>query len=97
MELEDVEFKFRQKRDETNDELANRKFQQKEKTPEEQRVESTAMKHEREDESMADKLARQGAKQMANANSPEELAVAEATFKRGSLWPDGHVGCRKGS
>jgi TP901 family phage tail tape measure protein len=86
MELEDVEFKFRQKRDETNDELANRKFQKKEKTPEEQRVEFTAMKHEREDESMAEKLAREGSKQLSTAKSPEELSVAEATFKRAEAY-----------
>src|SRR5208282_2605034 len=86
MELEDTEFKFRQKRDITNDELLSKQYIKKEKTPEEQRTEFTAMKHEREDESMAEKLAKEGSKQLSTAKSPEELAVAEATFKRSEAY-----------
>jgi TP901 family phage tail tape measure protein len=85
-EKEDVEFKFRQKRDETNDELASRQYKKEIKTPEEQRRESTAMKHEREDEMMAEKLTREAAKKLATAASPEDLAAAEATFKRAEAY-----------
>jgi TP901 family phage tail tape measure protein len=41
-----------------------------------------ATAHQREDESMANKLAREGEKEMANAKSPEDLAKAENAFKR---------------
>ena len=85
-EKEDVEFKFRQKRDETNDELASKQYKKEEKTPEEQRREFTAMKHEREDEAMAEKLAREGSKQLSTATSAEDLASAQATFKRSEAY-----------
>jgi TP901 family phage tail tape measure protein len=85
-EKEDVEFKFRQKKDETNDELASRKFQQEEKTPDEERREATAKKHVWQDEAEAEKLAREGSKQLSKATSEEDLASAQATLKRSEAY-----------